>query len=59
MDKIREEFKDDKEILDDISHIKTCSKRKTSPYQEFVGVCLRSGKSIKECAAEWRKKKGE
>jgi len=60
LEKIKETFKDDKTVLEDIENIKTCSKRSTSPYQTFVGECLKGGKSnIKECAAEWQKRKGK
>ena len=32
-------------------------KRSPSPYNLFMGECVRSGKSFKECAAEWRSRK--
>ena len=32
-------------------------KRKLSPYNKFVAKCRRSGKSMKACAAAWRKSK--
>lgn len=34
------------------------STRKASAYQEFAGECMRTGESLKNCAAQWRKKKG-
>lgn len=58
MDKINEIFKDDPTVLEDIIHIKTCSKRRLSEYQGFLSVCLKEGKTIKECAVEWHNKKG-
>lgn len=59
IDKITSMFKDDKDVLDDIVHIKTCSKRKLSEYQIFVGTCLKDEKTIKECAELWKSKKGQ
>ncbi len=58
MDKISEIFKDDPAVLEDMIHIKTCSKRKLSEYQVFLSGCLKEGKTIKECAVEWHNKKG-
>lgn len=58
MDKLTETFKDDSSVLDDLIHIKTCSKRKLSEYQLFLSTCLKGGKTIKDCATEWKSKRG-
>ncbi len=34
------------------------STRKASAYQAHTSECMKSGKSMKECAALWKKKKG-
>ncbi|MDM7913237.1 MAG: hypothetical protein QUS09_09085 [Methanotrichaceae archaeon] len=59
---------DDPHTLQIIENIASCEqpvdiqfcgrgKRAPSKYQQFVGACLREGKSIKECAAEWKTQK--
>lgn len=71
--------KKDQETISRIRELPTCpagevvgfggsrSGRRTSPYQEFIGECLRAKKiksfgdapsAMKGCAAEWRKRTG-
>lgn len=55
MAKLTEAFKDDPEVLADIGYLNTCTKRKTSAYQEFVSQCLKGGAdTIGGCAKKWQ-----
>ena len=40
--------------------IELCGKkaRPRSAYQEHTAVCMRAGKTMKQCSIEWRAKKG-
>ena len=33
-------------------------KRAPSAYNRHTGICMKSGKSMKDCAAEWKSQKG-
>ena len=33
---------------------KSGKKRAPSPYNKFVGVCMKEGRGMKECAATWK-----
>jgi len=60
IEKIREMFKDDLEVLEDLKDIRMCTKRKASKYQEFVATCLKGGKNtIGNCAKQWQEQKGK
>jgi hypothetical protein len=45
----------DNEVVQFLNNIKTC--RKPSKYNEFIGKCMKSGKNMSDCAAEYRKSK--
>lgn len=55
LEKIREKFKGDKEVLSALEDVKPCRGR--SEYQEFVSRCMKEtpGATIPDCAKEWRK----
>ncbi|MDO8634899.1 MAG: hypothetical protein Q7R34_01455 [Dehalococcoidia bacterium] len=68
-DAIREAI-EDKATLALLDKVKDCpddeamefcgkvGKRKTSAYQDFIGICLKGGqKNISQCAGEWRERK--
>ncbi len=70
-DAIREAI-EDKATLALLDKVKDCpedegievcgklSKRVPSPYQAFIGVCLKGGqKNISQCAGEWRESHGK
>lgn len=53
---IKTAFAQNQEVLAELENIKTCRKR--SAYQKFTSECMKTGRAMGECAAEWRAKKG-
>lgn len=45
------------EIMEGQSKIKARKKRKPSAYNEFIGRCMKEGKDMKACAAEYKRSK--
>lgn len=45
----------DNEVVQYLNSIKTC--RKPSKYNEFIGACMKKGKNMSDCAADYRKSK--
>ena len=53
LERIKEEFEDDEEVLEALENIKPCRGR--SKYQDFVSKCMKGGGTIPSCAKEWKK----
>lgn len=59
MIKLKASFAKDVEVMEELNKVGACKQRKLSAYQQFVGVCLKAGGNIKDCAAKWREQKGK
>ena len=57
---LMEEIRELKEVIYEIRDMlrKKRSKRAPSEYNIFIGECMKQGKTMKECAIEYRKRKG-
>ena len=57
--KLKNGFGKDAAVMEELNRLSPCKLHKPSAYQQFVGVCLKAGGTIKSCAAKWNEQKGK